>query len=628
MIRFPSVLLCLLLYMSGLSQAAGSLRVLPVGVAMGAATVTSDKLIYAKSVGIDCIEVSINQQASQSTIDFVNGDAAMITLLTDIKRAADNAGIQIWSVHMPYGSSIDLSLMNDSIRRKVVALQKKALRMLAVLQPKFILFHPSHYLGLNERQNRIRNLVSSINEIVPVVDSIGAHIVVENLLGPELLKDATRERPLCRTVEESLSVMSLMDEHVFFAADLNHIKSPEKLILAMGSRLKSLHVSDGDGEEECHYLPCDGLGTVNWTAVLTALNEVNYQGPFLYELDSYSDLTDLPQCYFSLYQKACGEIACPAVGLTPVDHSWVYSQNFDSLTSTNGSVEPKYHIFVGGKTLSGWYVCSSQNSTNTYKADNGSYYYGTSLFSYGGMSRQFGGVGDVDRALGGVCSGNGWINFGILLYNNTSTTINDLNICYTGEAWKQGTESTKSAGCLIFSFFKNPANYLSSQTALGCTTVPSLRFVPPCYGAHNNTDVKEQLSLNGNVAANRSVVTGKLTGLNWKVGETLLLRWMQNVVATTPQLAQWGLAVDDLTISSETTTSLFPELSDERLLLHRTGGTIWVKGPVGKWLEIYSPTGKLAKRVMLHDDYTAIESLQKGRLYFFSVGSKHQKIVI
>jgi sugar phosphate isomerase/epimerase len=597
---------------------------------MGAATVTSDKLVYAKSVGIDCIEVSINQQASQSTIDFIDGDAAMITLLSDIKTAADNADIQIWSIHMPYGSSIDLSLIDEAAREKVVALQKKAIRMLAVLQPKYILFHPSHYLGLNERQARINQLVASIKEIKPVVDSIGAHILIENLLGPELLKDATHERPLCRTVEESLSIMSLMDDDVFFVADLNHIKHPENLILAMGSRLKSLHVSDGDGEVECHYLPCYDLGgTVDWTAVLTALNEVDYQGPFLYELHSYNDLTDLPQCYCSLYQSCWGQSPCPTATLTSVGNAWVYRQDFDSLASTNATVNPKYHTFLRGKTLAGWYACSSQNATNTYKADNGSYYYGTSLFSYGGLTKQFGGTGQTDRAMGSVCSAGGYTNFGVLLYNNTGATVNDLTIQYAGEAWKQGTESNKSAGGLVFSFYKNPAYYVSSQVGDGSTTVPSLGFTPPCTGASDDTDVKVLLPLDGNVAANRTVISGKLTGLSWSVGETLLLRWKQDVATSTSLTAQWGLAVDDLTITvEETATALPAAISAQKMSLYRSGDSVWLKATPGEWLEVYTIIGQLAKRMLLSNEYTQIDGLQKGMLYLLRVGNERRKIVI
>jgi len=305
--KFYFFLFLSLLNLSIYAQSAESPQKLKVGVAMGVATITGEKLTNAKSVGIDYIEVSINVQADHTNSSFKDGDDAMRKLLANIKKYADNAGIKIWSIHMPYGPNLDLSLTDETARKKVVDFQKKAIEMVAVLQPEYLLFHPSHFLGLNERQTRIDNLVKSVKEIKPSVESIGAHIVIENLLGPELLKDSTHERPLCRTIEETLSIMSRMDDDVYSIADLNHIKNPEKLILALGHRLKSLHVSDGDGIKECHYVPCEGLGNVDWTAVLKALNDVGYQGPFLYEVKKNNNLKDLSDCYNSLYNNYCGK---------------------------------------------------------------------------------------------------------------------------------------------------------------------------------------------------------------------------------------------------------------------------------------------------------------------------------
>jgi len=538
-----------LLSLSPFAQSIENPKMLKVGVAMGAATITTEKLVYAKSVGIDYIEVSINVQADHTNLCFTDGDDSMEKLLADIKKAADNAGIKIWSIHMPYGSNIDLSLTDETARKKVVDFQKKAIEMLAVLQPQYILFHPSHHLGLNERPARINSLLKSVKEIKPKVESIDAHIVIENLLGAELLKDATHERPLCRTVEEMLSIMSMMDDDVYSIVDLNHIKNPEKLILALGHRLKSLHVSDGDGLKECHYVPCEGLGTVDWTAVLSALDQVGYDGPFMYEVKKYNNLKDLPECYNSLYKSYCGKQVYPAAVFTQSGKSWTYKQDFNSLPSANNLVEPKYFTFERGKTINGWFAGSSQNIAYSYKADNGSYFYGTSMISYGNLYKKFGGKGDKDRALGCVCSVGGSTNFGIILQNNTGSIINELSITYTGEAWKQGTENNKNQGGLTFSYEKKPSDYISAKTSKKSTAVDALNFIPTCAGTADYTDIKVLLPLDGNADQNRSIKTFRLTNLNLGCNETILLRWDQKVVTSTPLTAQWGLAIDDLTIT-------------------------------------------------------------------------------
>ena len=66
--------------------------------------------------------------------------------------------------------------------------------------------------------------------------------------------------------------------------DINHpfIDTPEDLILAVGDRVKCLHVSDRDDITERHWLP--GEGILNWNNVIRALERVGYSGEFTYEI--------------------------------------------------------------------------------------------------------------------------------------------------------------------------------------------------------------------------------------------------------------------------------------------------------------------------------------------------------
>ncbi len=85
-------------------------------------------------------------------------------------------------------------------------------------------------------------------------------MVIENMLGYELVRNEQHERPLGRTVEEVKLIMKQLPKNVYSAIDMNHIDNPELLIQAMGKRLKSVHIADGDGRHECHYMPnpCSG----------------------------------------------------------------------------------------------------------------------------------------------------------------------------------------------------------------------------------------------------------------------------------------------------------------------------------------------------------------------------------
>lgn len=258
-------------------------------------------MLYAKSVGVDYVEISFGSLIDGNR-NFKVSDEEMSALMRKAKKAADEAGIRVWSIHMPFGKRIDLSLTDEAERRQVLALHRKVLGYCKILEPEIILFHPSYYLGLNEREARKKQLVKSATELNETVRSMKATMVIENMLGPELLVDAERERPLCRTVEETVEIMNRLPKSIYAAVDMNHIKNPENLIRALGKRLKSVHIADGTGEAENHYFPCSGQGTNNWTAILAALHEARYSGPFLYE-SAVDDVRDLKACYDSMYSS-------------------------------------------------------------------------------------------------------------------------------------------------------------------------------------------------------------------------------------------------------------------------------------------------------------------------------------
>jgi sugar phosphate isomerase/epimerase len=275
---------------------------LEVGYSLSIANFTPEKLKAAKDAGIRHIEVAGMSYFVDANRKIKLTDEQIVAKLTEAKRFADEVGINIWSVHMPYGQYIDLSLIEETAREEVVAVHEKMVAHLEILEPEVILFHPSWYLELNERDSRKSQLVKSATQLDEAVRAIGATMVLENMLGPELLASGGRERPLMRTVEEVQEIFQRLPSTIQLAVDMNHIKNPENLIRAMGSRLKSVHVADGTGAAENHYFPCSGEGKNDWNAILAALYEVKYDGPFLYESDVPSEKA-LVDCYHGLHKQ-------------------------------------------------------------------------------------------------------------------------------------------------------------------------------------------------------------------------------------------------------------------------------------------------------------------------------------
>lgn len=284
-----------------IAEAARVEKPWPVGYALNLAQITDEKISYIKSLGISYIELAgigaLLDKNLQSTEVVPNWSKRM----QDIATILDRHQVRVWSVHMPFSRHMDISRLDEPGRLRVLEAHQHVLDALTPVQPRFILFHPSYYLELNQREARVDQLLRSVRFLNQAVKDHEWEMVVENMLGPELTVNE-RERPLLRTVEECLAIFSRFPEEVGLAVDMCHIAEPEHLIRAFGSRVKTLHVSNGNGQAEHHYLPCDPRGTNDWNAIFSALQASGYRGVFMHEC-KFQDEQEIVDCYDALWKN-------------------------------------------------------------------------------------------------------------------------------------------------------------------------------------------------------------------------------------------------------------------------------------------------------------------------------------
>ncbi|MGV8133779.1 MAG: hypothetical protein AB2L20_01080 [Mangrovibacterium sp.] len=89
---------------------------LHLGYSVSIENITPEKMSYAKSVGIDYIEVSPTGLIGKER-NFKLTDEEITGRMKKIREVTEAAGIKIWSVHMPFGRNIDLSLSNETDRQ-------------------------------------------------------------------------------------------------------------------------------------------------------------------------------------------------------------------------------------------------------------------------------------------------------------------------------------------------------------------------------------------------------------------------------------------------------------------------------------------------------------------------------
>ena len=89
---------------------------------------------------------------------------------------------------------------------------------------------------------------------------------------------------------------------------------PTALIHAMDSRLTTVHLADYAPGGPRHLLP--GEGTIDWPAVLGALQAVGYSGPLILEPAHVADAAVLVRAR-DFVQQVLADVALPSNGATP-----------------------------------------------------------------------------------------------------------------------------------------------------------------------------------------------------------------------------------------------------------------------------------------------------------------------
>lgn len=209
-----------------------------------------------------------------------------------------------------------------------------------------------------------------------------------------------------------------------------------------------------------------------------------------------------------------------------------YIQNFDTLTNS-GSV-----AFVDDSTLPGWYAART-GTVNLVAGDGSS---GTgNLYSFGTGTQ-------ADRALGSVGSAaTGTVTWGVQLKNNTSNTITGLNIGYTGEQWRN---SAAVAQTVDFQYQIGATNAFTLTSGTWVDYNP-LDFTSPVVNGVAG-------ALDGNVNANRVVLSNTLNGITVNPGQEIWLRWSD---IDHPSVDH-GLAIDNFSVSAVGASTAVPEPSD------------------------------------------------------------------
>jgi sugar phosphate isomerase/epimerase len=201
--------------------------------------------------------------------------------LEGIKRMAEEAGVELWSFHLPFlpFAENNIASLDTTVREKTVRYQTELIKKAAGIGINKMIIHPSgEPIKPEMRDDSMKYSCECLSILSREAKKAGAMLAVEDL-----------PRTCLGNCSDDILKLISADENLRICFDMNHllIQSISDFIRAVGDKIITIHVSDYDFINERHWIP--GEGKINWVELLDLLDEVNYRGVFMYEVSLRAD---------------------------------------------------------------------------------------------------------------------------------------------------------------------------------------------------------------------------------------------------------------------------------------------------------------------------------------------------
>ena len=211
--------------------------------------------------GIEVLEIAMSAEEFPEA-DFVK-----------TAEVAKRHGLEIGSIHLPIAPQQIYDVTNKHATG-AMAYQTELIKRAEVMGVKHIVMHSGgEPLVEQERTERVKRAGEALPRLADVAGAYGADICIEDLPRTCLGRDS----------DEILTMLSY-DERLRVCFDANHLfrEKEADFIRKIGKKIATTHISDRDHINERHWLP--GEGIVDWISVMDALEEVGYDGNWIYEI--------------------------------------------------------------------------------------------------------------------------------------------------------------------------------------------------------------------------------------------------------------------------------------------------------------------------------------------------------
>lgn len=211
-----------------------------------------------------------------------------------LRAVADEAGIPCNQAHAPFASGTGKEEDDERRFRAIV----RSMEAASILGAKVIVVHPKHHLPYMTHAAELKQMnIEFYRRLAPYCEKFGIKAACENMWQRNPVTDRIIDSTCSRPGEFCDYIDEVGSPWVVGCLDVGHVALTDEdlggFVRAMGpKRLQALHVHDNDFLEDSHTMPF--TMKIDFSALVTALAEIGYEGDFTLEADHFLEKFPLP----------------------------------------------------------------------------------------------------------------------------------------------------------------------------------------------------------------------------------------------------------------------------------------------------------------------------------------------
>ncbi len=235
---------------------------------------------YVAEAGFDAWDFSMfdmcryNRKTNECVADPILTGPDYLTYVRKLKQIGLDYGIECNQSHAPFPTN----------HPKIKPYMKRVIECSAEAGSKICIIHPMEHKSFEEN-------IEFYQELLPFAKECGVKIATENMWDWDKEAKHSIFAP-CATTEDFLAHLEAVRDESFVAClDIGHAEmkgsgsGAANMIRGLGKYLQALHIHDNDLLHDSHQIPFSM--NIDFDEVVKALKEIDYQGYFTLEADSY-----------------------------------------------------------------------------------------------------------------------------------------------------------------------------------------------------------------------------------------------------------------------------------------------------------------------------------------------------